>query len=140
VEAEIARARRYGTPLALLALDADHFKRINDAFGHHAGDAALREWARLLATTTRRSDLLCRWGGEEFMVLAPGTDSAQAAAMAEQIRRAVAGRDPEAMGGMTVSVGVGELLPGESAEAWVRRVDAALYRAKQDGRDRVVVA
>src|SRR3546814_3672413 len=85
-----------------------------------------------------RSDLLCRWGGEEFMVLAPGIGCAQAAAMAEQIRRAVAGRDLEAIGSMTmtVCVGVGELLPGESAEAWMRRVDAALYRAKQDGRDR----
>src|SRR3546814_3778217 len=68
--------RRYGTPLALLALDVDHFKRINDAFGHHAGDAVLRELARLLAAATRRSDLLCRWGGEEFMVLASGIGGA----------------------------------------------------------------
>lgn len=140
IAAEIERARRYGTPLALLALDADHFKRINDEFGHHAGDAVLRELARLLTATTRRSDLLCRWGGEEFMVLAPDTGCPQAAAMAEKIRLAVAGHDLDAVGGMTVSVGVGELLPGESTEAWVRRVDAALYDAKQGGRNRVAVA
>lgn len=140
VEAEISRARRDGTPLALLAVDADHFKRINDDHGHHAGDAVLRDLARLLASSTRPTDLICRWGGEEFMVLAPDTGSAEAAAMAEQVRLAVAGHDFGTVGGMTISVGAGELLPDESAEAWVRRVDAALYDAKQGGRNRVAVA
>ena len=139
-EAEFARARRYGTPLALLALDADHFKRVNDQLGHHAGDLVLREIADLVGQRIRRSDILCRWGGEEFMVLAPGTEQHDAAAMAEKIRLAVAGHGFATVGTMTVSVGVGRLEDGETAEAWMRRVDAALYEAKLRGRNRVVVA
>lgn len=140
VAAEAARAQLQGTKLALLALDADHFKRINDEHGHHAGDTVLREIARLLAAVTGPSEVLCRWGGEEFMVLSPGADAARAAAMAETIRRAVERHDLTAVGGMTVSVGVGELLPAETTEAWIRRVDAALYAAKQGGRNRVALA
>lgn len=140
VEAEIARARRDGTPLSLLALDADHFKRINDELGHHAGDAVLREIATLVGAQVRRSDVLCRWGGEEFMVLVPGTGRDHAAAMAEKIRQGVAAHDFGLILRVTVSIGVGEVAPGETAEAWLRRVDAALYDAKQQGRDRVVAA
>ncbi|GHD59645.1 hypothetical protein GCM10017083_44300 [Thalassobaculum fulvum] len=140
VEAEVERARRYGTPLSLLTLDADHFKRINDSHGHHVGDDVLRELARLLGQQIRRSDLLCRWGGEEFMVLVPGTDGDRAAAMAEKIRQRVAAHVFDGVGPVTVSIGVGQAGPDETADAWLRRVDAALYEAKQRGRNRVVVA
>ncbi len=140
LESEIVRAQRYGTPLSLLALDADHFKRVNDELGHHAGDAVLREIAQLIGTRIRRSDVLCRWGGEEFLVLVPGTGLRQAAVMAEKIRQAVAAHVVAQVGAVTVSIGVGELLPGETAETWLRRVDAALYDAKQQGRNRVTVS
>jgi diguanylate cyclase (GGDEF)-like protein len=139
-EAEVARAQRYATPLALLAFDADHFKRVNDEFGHHAGDVVLQEIARLVGTRIRRSDILCRWGGEEFMVLAPGTARHAAADMADKIRQEVAGHSFPAIGRVTISVGVGQIEPGESAESWMRRVDAALYEAKQRGRNRVISA
>lgn len=140
VEVEIERARRYGTPLSLLALDADHFKRVNDDLGHHAGDAVLRELARLIDGQIRRSDLLCRWGGEEFMILVPESDAAQAAAMAEKIRQAVSAHDFGQIGRVTVSIGIGQLSAEETVDAWLRRVDAALYEAKQQGRNCVVVA
>lgn len=139
-EVEIERARRNGAPLSLLTFDADHFKRVNDQHGHHAGDAVLREIADLVGTQIRKGDILCRWGGEEFMVLAPGADRGRAAAMAEKIQRAVAGHRFTAIGSMTVSLGVGQIHDGETAEDWVRRVDAALYDAKQGGRNRVVVS
>lgn len=139
-EAEIARARRYGTPLSLLILDADHFKRVNDRFGHQQGDTVLREIAELVSTQIRRSDVLCRWGGEEFMILAPATGGDQAAAMAEKIRGTVAGYGFTAIGTMTVSVGVGQLTGHDDTDTWLRRVDAALYDAKQRGRNRVMVA
>ena len=140
VETEIERARRYGTPLSLLTLDADHFKRINDSHGHHVGDDVLREIARLLGLQIRRSDLLCRWGGEEFMVLVPETDGDRAAAMAEKIRERVAAHEFDGVGRVTVSIGVGQAGPHETADAWLRRVDAALYEAKLQGRNRVVLA
>jgi len=140
LEAEIERAQRYGTPLSLLALDADHFKRVNDELGHHAGDAVLRDIARLIGVRIRRSDVLCRWGGEEFMVLVPGTGVRQAAVMAEKIRQGIAAHVFDQVGPLTVSIGVGEVAPGEAADAWLRRVDAALYDAKQQGRNCVTVA
>jgi len=140
VEIEIERARRYGTPLSLLTLDADHFKRINDSHGHHVGDDVLRKIAQLLGQQIRRSDLLCRWGGEEFMVLVPETDGDRAATMAEKIRQRVAAHEFEGVGRVTVSIGVGQAGRGETADAWLRRVDAALYQAKQRGRNRVVLA
>ena len=140
LEVEVARAQRYGTPLSLLALDADHFKRVNDELGHHAGDAVLREVAQQVGAGIRRSDVLCRWGGEEFMVLVPGTGLLQAAVMAEKIRQGIATHVFDQVGPVTVSIGVGEVQPGETAEAWLRRVDEALYKAKLQGRNRVVVA
>lgn len=140
LEAEVARARRYGTPLSLLALDADHFKRINDQLGHHAGDTVLREIAQQLSAGIRHSDVLCRWGGEEFMVLVPRTGLEQAAVMAEKIREGLASHEFAPVGPVTVSIGVGEVGSSEAVEVWLRRVDAALYEAKQQGRNCVVVA
>lgn len=140
LEAEVARSQRYGTPLSLLALDADHFKRVNDEMGHHAGDTVLREIARLLDSGIRRSDVLCRWGGEEFMVLVPGTGLRQATVMAEKIRQRIADHHFSQVARMTVSIGVGEVEPGEAPEDWLRRVDAALYDAKQQGRNRTAIA
>ena len=140
VAVEIERARRTGRPLSLLTFDADHFKRVSDRHGHHAGDAVLREIADLVGTQIRKGDILCRWGGEEFMVLAPGTARHAAADMADKIRQEVAGHSFPAIGRVTISVGVGQIEPWESAESWMRRVDAALYEAKQRGRNRVIYA
>ena len=107
--AEIARSARYGTPLALIMVDIDHFKRVNDLHGHLVGDRALVDVTRLLGEQMRASDALCRWGGEEFMILAPHLDLARAVQMADKLRAAVANADFGVAGRMTCSFGVATL-------------------------------
>lgn len=134
--AEIERSARQGQPLAAVLYDIDHFKRVNDALGHAAGDVALREFAALLRSQRRASDLLCRWGGEEFLVLMPGTNIEEAVAAAGRARAAVEACE-FACGRITVSAGVAELASSESAQSFFERLDRLLYRAKGAGRNRV---
>jgi len=146
---EIARSRRSGSPIACLMIDVDHFKSVNDRFGHLAGDEVLRGVARRIARQVRGSDVAARYGGEEFVILLPGTDAHAAAALAERIRAAVAERPFELGGGreplpVTVSVGVAEHGPvspegADAGEALLARADAALYAAKSGGRNMVAV-
>ncbi len=139
---EVDLAHRRKNPLSLILLDVDFFKRINDTHGHAAGDLALRTIARSTGESVRSSDILFRYGGEEFVVLLSGTDTAGAALLAERIREDIErtvigflGKDP-----VTVSLGVASLLPREDGQALFRRSDEALYRAKQNGRNRVEMA
>jgi diguanylate cyclase (GGDEF)-like protein/PAS domain S-box-containing protein len=127
---ELARSLRGGMPLCVAILDLDHFKAYNDQHGHPAGDRLLRESAAGWADRLRDTDLLCRYGGEEFAVLLPGCREHIAGAVLEDLRRAMPG-------GVTCSIGVAEWNGNESAEALVARADVALYAAKGDGRDRV---
>lgn len=144
VEREIARSRRHHRPLALLLLDLDHFKAINDRYGHHAGDVALRRFAETAQAGLRREDLLGRTGGEEFCILLPDTDRDGAVRLAERLREAVEVLSIEAEGqplNLTVSIGIA-MLAGQD-DSWSglsRAADIALYRAKSEGRNRVVVA
>ncbi len=141
---EWQRATRYGTPLSLVFLDIDHFKRINDALGHVAGDRVLREFATLVTGGARANDVAARYGGEEFAVILPHTDSEMAVRVAERIRSAV--RDfvfleDATPTRITVSAGVATYpgTPGvDSVDSLVRAADTALYRAKDAGRDCVV--
>ncbi len=141
---EIDRARRFQKPLALVAIDIDHFKQLNDRHGHPAGDAVLRSVSELLAASVRKVDLVARVGGEEFMILLPRADLGEASAVAEKLRTAIAaaelpsGRDPP-NNQLTISLGVSQLeaTDGEDGEALVRRADQALYAAKHAGRNRV---
>ncbi|MCW7537627.1 GGDEF domain-containing protein [Aquabacterium sp. A7-Y] len=143
-EVELLRARRYGTPLALILVDADHFKQVNDTHGHQCGDQLLREIALACRATLRSTDILARFGGEELIVLLPQTDLAGALAMAERIRQEVARlaldwreKTVEA----TVSLGVAALRPEMSGlEALIHDADVALYDAKRAGRNRVCSA
>jgi diguanylate cyclase (GGDEF)-like protein len=137
---EMARRRRNGEALALLVLDVDRFKCYNDAYGHLAGDDALRIVAGILRQCVRDVDLAARYGGEEFAVLLPATDAAAAAKVAERIRSAVEHQEfPHSA--ITVSIGVSDLaLAGEDADALIASADAALYRAKREGRNRVALA
>jgi diguanylate cyclase (GGDEF)-like protein len=138
---EVARALRGGSPLSLLAVDVDHFKRVNDERGHPAGDAVLRAVAGRIASAARAGDLVARVGGEEFVVALPGAGPEAAREAGERIRSRVAAEPFALEGGdlrVTVSVGVAWL--GEAAPdgtALVARADQALYRAKRAGRDRV---
>lgn len=141
---EIERARRAGTPLSLLVIDIDHFKQLNDRHGHATGDAALREVARALEHGVRRVDTVARVGGEEFVVLLPQNDAASAAHVADKLRRNVAARktpggEGQPEGALTISVGVAQLAPGDDAPSLLARADAALYLAKDVGRNRVAV-
>lgn len=136
LERAFARARRYAHPLSLVLIDLDRFKDVNDRFGHDVGDRVLAETARRLRGVVRDADLPGRWGGEEFLVVAPDTSCAAARALAERGRRAVGGA-PMASGDVTASVGVATLGPDEDLRELQRRADLALYTAKREGRDRV---
>ena len=141
-EAEMARVRRTGAPLSLAMIDIDHFKAVNDAFGHPVGDLALKELARAMRETLRSSDVPARLGGEEFVVLLTGTALDGAMAVTERLRERV-GRsevpaDKSRVARFTVSAGVAELAPGERIDSLLKRADEALYRAKEDGRNRTV--
>jgi diguanylate cyclase (GGDEF)-like protein len=145
LEREVHRARRSGRPMGVLMLDIDSFKQQNDAFGHEAGDAILRELGALLKGSLRREDIPCRYGGEEFVLVLPEASLDSAARRAEQIREAVKRlripfRD-RLIGPITVSVGVAAFPDhGEDGYAVLQAADAALYDAKRAGRDRISVA
>ena len=137
-DAEVARAIREQRPLAAVAIDVDHFKRINDANGHDAGDRALAWLAAVLCEQTRGSDIIARTGGEEFLVVLPGTDLASASEFAERVRRAAATEDAPVA--LTISAGVAADAVPSTPYALTQAADAALYEAKREGRDRVVYA
>ncbi|MCA2986155.1 MAG: diguanylate cyclase [Gemmatimonas sp.] len=144
IAAEMERTLRYDSTMALLMIDLDHFKRVNDTYGHLVGDDVLRDVAPLLSDTIRTADIVARYGGEEFLVLLPETDDAGAESFADRIRRAIETHPfasdslPEPLR-LTASIGVA-VYPAariESVEDLFARADAALYRAKADGRNRV---
>jgi two-component system cell cycle response regulator len=145
LERELARAEREGGPVAVIMLDLDHFKRINDTFGHVAGDEVLRETARRMKATVRVYDTVGRYGGEEFIVVLPGADALVASRVAQRLRVQLSAggmRTPEGEVPVTASLGVAACEAGAmvSPEELIRRADGALYRAKTSGRDRVVTA
>lgn len=137
IAAEISRARRQNTPLSCVLLDIDHFKDVNDTFGHQAGDYVLRELSALLRRTVRAYDVLVRWGGEEFLAVLPGVDHEQALKLAERIRHAVENMPLAGIGGVTTSVGVAALGSDYSFDAMFAAADRRLYSAKASGRNTV---
>ncbi len=142
---ELLRAARYKSPLSVLLLDLDYFKRVNDTHGHKAGDSVLHEVGARLRASLRGTDLAGRFGGEEFLVVLPQTDTAGACTLGERIRQAVAEAPFEIGSGppipVTVSIGAASLQDAtQTAEQLVEAADAALYAAKDGGRDRVVAA
>jgi len=141
---EVSRARRYGLPLALLMIDVDHFKNINDTYGHQVGDQVLIKIAALLARSIREVDVVARYGGEELVVILPSTPAANATILAERLREGVATQIaiPSAPGQadirITISIGIAELSHEVSTTAaLLEGADAAMYRAKSAGRNRV---
>jgi diguanylate cyclase (GGDEF)-like protein len=140
VQAEMHRSSRHGQPLSLMMLDIDHFKRVNDTFGHSIGDRVLQQVADCTRGAVRPYDCLARWGGEEFIILMPNTSLASAAILAERIRESIAAMTTDPVGQVTASLGVAEYLPPSTLGPWLDRADQALYRAKREGRNRVEVA
>ena len=139
IEHELERARRDGLDLAVIMLDVDHFKRINDRFGHAAGDQVLLSLCQSIGARLRRSDVFCRLGGEEFIVLCPGSSAEQARCLALQLWQGVRGAAVEGVGQVTASFGVVGWRLGEGIDSLLLRADALVYAAKQAGRDRVEV-
>ncbi len=137
LEMAFATAKRYQRRLALIFLDLDHFKSINDRYGHAVGDQVLRETAQTLHEEVRDSDLVCRWGGEEFAILAPETTLAEAEKLSERLRQVLAKYKHPTVGQVTASFGVVELAADETEEIFISRADQALYAAKAAGRNRV---
>jgi diguanylate cyclase (GGDEF)-like protein len=138
LEMEIANSTKHGRPLAVAIFDIDHFKQINDRFGHHVGDEVLKRVATDAERELRSDDMLGRFGGEEFVILFPGAGSNIALMVAERVRRTIeaGGANPS----VTVSIGVAEFAEGETAETILRRADEALYAAKADGRNMLRLA
>ena len=145
---EIARANRYGMPLSVLLTDIDHFKRVNDIYGHQVGDLVLEGMAQLIVNTLRTTDIVARYGGEEIMVIAPSTPVKTAIDLAERLRKVVENatfevpveldRDISALG-VTVSIGVACFSQHtKDMQDLIQNADKALYRAKSEGRNRVV--
>lgn len=140
--AELSRARRQGAPAVLVIADIDHFKNINDHFGHGVGDQVLRRLSALLQRELRISDFLCRYGGEEFAMVLPDTDNVGALAIIERLRETIMRCDlgPDYPGRVTVSFGLAQLGPAiADLPAWIEAADTALYQAKQAGRNRSFV-
>lgn len=145
LERELLRAERTKAPVTVLMMDIDHFKRLNDVYGHEAGDFLLRELGAMLRSQVRGGDISCRYGGEEFLMIMAETDLEAGHQRAEDLRQQVSGLQVRYRGDMlrkiTVSIGVAAFpLHGDSAATIVKAADEALYRAKRQGRDRVVLA
>ena len=141
---EYHRANRYDHPMTLVLFDLDRFKRVNDTYGHLAGDAVLKTFSELLTSKLRTSDLVGRYGGEEFLALLPETEVHAARELAERIRSACENTPMHGPHGevvnVTVSGGVAELAHDEDILGLIDRVDDCLYNAKNQGRNRVVIA
>lgn len=137
LEHELARQKRTGQQLSLLLLDIDHFKRVNDTYGHDVGDQVLQALCQCIKTRLRRLDVFCRFGGEEFVIICPETGLEAAVQLAEQLRERVASAPFEQVGTITISLGVSTARVGDTSGSLLQRADQSMYAAKQSGRNRV---
>nr|WP_320146610.1 diguanylate cyclase [uncultured Anaeromusa sp.] len=139
LQREMERMRRFGKTATIILGDIDYFKEVNDQYGHLVGDEILRLVSRVLAKGLRRVDTIARWGGEEFIFLLPETDGTGAFKVAEKLRLLVQNQENSYGALLSMSFGVAEYRQEEDADSWLRRVDAALYQAKRQGRNRVEI-
>jgi len=140
----ICHVRRYKGRLTVVMLDIDHFKQVNDIYGHRVGDRVLMDLSSMMQRSVRQTDFAGRYGGEEFLIILPRTDVAGASVMAERVREAIQGAPMHDAEGnafkVTASLGVAEYCSGDDEDSLITRADAALYRAKEAGRNRVEIA
>lgn len=134
---QIQRADRYGRLFSLILFDIDHFKKINDSFGHDVGDSVLQELSEMVKLNIRKSDVLARVGGEEFAIVVIETPLEEACKLAEKVRALIEKHSFHQAGTVTVSLGVSQYSPGDEAKTLYKRADLALYRAKHEGRNRI---
>ncbi|QJB57252.1 GGDEF domain-containing protein [Pseudodesulfovibrio sp. zrk46] len=138
MKAEKKRAKQQAKPLSIIMTDIDHFKSVNDTYGHTTGDRVLKRIASILANSVRREDIPGRWGGEEFLIIMRNTDIMGATQMAEGLRRQIEAQEFPKVGQKTASFGVAQLKDDDTLITFVNRADAALYKAKETGRNKVV--
>lgn len=139
LQKEISRSRRYETPMSLIMFDIDYFKQVNDSHGHDVGDKVLTKLSELVRKNIRETDTLGRWGGEEFMIMAPQLELEDAVVLSEKLRSLVSEHEFGKAGNITISLGLTVLTDKDDIDKLSRRVDSALYRAKKGGRNRVEV-
>jgi len=139
LDQEIERVERYNKSLAVVLLDIDHFKRINDTFGHDAGDSVLKKISRLIRENIRSVETLARYGGEEFVIILPETNLKKAMTAAERIRRVIERKSFDKLGHITISAGVSIFEEGDNKHSIVKKADRGLYIAKREGRNRVSI-
>jgi len=137
-EQYMAQSRRYNEPLSLIFFDIDHFKRVNDTYGHEIGDAVLKELTKLIQMSIRESDTFARWGGEEFTILLPKTSLQEAVQIAEKLRQIIQNHTFPLPQRITCSFGVIEVEPNADVHSALQQVDKSLYKAKATGRNKVV--
>lgn len=137
---ELERSKRYTHPLSMILFDIDHFKVINDTYGHVVGDYVLKTLAQIVTKKLRGIDSLVRWGGEEFIILAPGTDINKAQVLAERIRKEIERYKFDNVGKVTISSGVTEFTVNDTKDSFIKRADDTMYKAKKKGRNRVEVS
>lgn len=140
LQTQIHKSNRYKEPFVLILFDIDHFKAINDNYGHEAGDEILQELTRLVSGMIRRTDVFARFGGEEFVVLAHNEDAGEGCALAEKMRRGIHQHGFEPAGRLTCSFGVAEYLQDDTADSIIKRADHSMYSAKKKGRNLVEYA
>ncbi|PYE35580.1 diguanylate cyclase (GGDEF)-like protein [Idiomarina fontislapidosi] len=140
LEEEVKRCERHGRDLSVILLDVDHFKRVNDDYGHDVGDNVLKLISEAIEKWLRSSDVFGRWGGEEFLIIAPETNLERAGQLAERLRKRLSNLQFDKVGQVTASFGVAELLAAESRNSLVKRADNALYKVKESGRNSVEVS
>ncbi|ADG94362.1 diguanylate cyclase [Arcobacter nitrofigilis DSM 7299] len=139
LESEINRASRFNHIFGVIIMDIDHFKSTNDIYGHNVGDKVLEEFATILKTKTRVTDIVGRWGGEEFVIICPQTDIEGIKKLAEELRYIIENNSFSIVGNKTASFGITLYCEGDTIKSLISRADKALYRAKEEGRNKVVV-
>lgn len=133
----VKTSSKLGNPLSVILFDIDNFKKVNDIYGHDVGDYVLKEISKIISGQLRKTDFFARWGGEEFMIILENTDLKEAAQIAERLRRTIEVYEFEKVGNITISLGVAELKRDEDIDAFLKRLDELLYKAKRKGKNRV---
>jgi diguanylate cyclase (GGDEF)-like protein len=139
IKQEVERAKRYNQPLSMIMFDIDHFKNVNDTFGHSIGDYILKNLTQVVKENLREIDYLVRWGGEEFIIITPQTEMERAGVLAERVRKAVENYKFDIVGRITISLGVTQFKKHDTEDTFITRTDDALYSAKRRGRNCVAV-
>ncbi len=137
IEREVERVKRYNQPLSIIIFDIDHFKNVNDEYGHNAGDRVLKTIADIVRENIRKIDYFVRWGGEEFMIISSDTGLQEAYLLAERIRQTIEDYMFEDVGKVTVSLGITEFEENDTPDSLIKRADDAMYEAKKKGRNRI---